>query len=63
MFYDKKKKGTSAIIQPNFQFYGIVLEKPTAEEWDGCHFSNKKQRKRARKLLKKEKLFFKVKFV
>ena len=36
-FFDKKKKGTLVIIQPSLQFYGLVLEKPSAEERHGSH--------------------------
>ena len=35
-----KKKENLPIIQPSLQFFGIVLEKPIAKEWHGCHFKN-----------------------
>ena len=31
-FFDKKKKGKKAKLQPSFQFYVIVFEKPSAIE-------------------------------
>ena len=34
-FVERKKK--LQIIQKRLQFYGVVLEKPIAEEWHGCH--------------------------
>ena len=44
LFFDEKKKGKmpsiQQSIQPSLQFYGIVLERLTAEEWHGCHCKN-----------------------
>ena len=40
LFVDERKKENLPIIQPSLHFYGLVLEKPSAEERNGCHSKN-----------------------